>query len=201
MSTARWRAGRCWRAATKASRTDSREAASSAGSPCTGITRSSAIGVTHMCSGSVAAGGSSADTGPPSSIGRARRCGVPQHVETHVRGDLVQPGAHRGAALEAVHRLPGAEQGLLHGVLGLGARAEHAVAVGGQLPSVLVELALDVEVDEIARGGHGAQGRAVAVAVNRDRLRPAGQRIRSTAAPSTRPWARSASARSASTNG
>ena len=29
-----------------------------------------------MCSGSVAAGGSSADTGPPSSIGRARRCGV-----------------------------------------------------------------------------------------------------------------------------
>ncbi len=76
MSTARCRAGRCCRAATKASRIDSRAAATSAGSPSVLMTRLSAIGCTKVFS---ARGRSwavaTADDGPRS-IGRARRWGA-----------------------------------------------------------------------------------------------------------------------------
>ena len=65
-----------------------------------------------------------------------------QHVEAHVRRDPVEPRAQRCTALEAVETSPGAEQGLLHGVLGLERRAEHSVAVGGELRTVLFELFL-----------------------------------------------------------
>ena len=69
-----------------------------------------------------------------------------QHVEADVRRDPVEPRAQRCTALEAVETSPGAEQGLLHGVLGLERRAEHSVAVGGELRTVLFELFLCVAV-------------------------------------------------------
>src|SRR6185295_16807463 len=56
----------------------------------------------------------------------------------------VQPGTHRGAALETVVRLPRAEHRLLHGVFGLERRGEHAVAVARQIGAVLVEEATEI---------------------------------------------------------
>jgi len=64
-----------------------------------------------------------------------------EQVEADVGRDPVQPRTHRGPAGEAVGAAPGPDQGLLHRVLGVERRAEHPVAVGGQLLPVLLELA------------------------------------------------------------
>ena len=68
------------------------------------------------------------------------RAGAPvaavEHVEAHVGGDAVEPRPQLRPALEAVVGAPGAHHGLLHGVLGLERRAEHPVAVCGELPAV-----------------------------------------------------------------
>jgi hypothetical protein len=48
----------------------------------------------------------------------------------------VQPGAQRASPLEARQPAPGAQQGVLEGVLGVVDRAEHPVAVGVQRPAV-----------------------------------------------------------------
>lgn len=53
-------------------------------------------------------------------------------VEADVGGDAVEPGLHARALVEAVEGLPGAEHGLLDGVLGVEDGAEHAVAVAGE---------------------------------------------------------------------
>ncbi len=66
-----------------------------------------------------------------------------QRVQTDVGGDPVEPGAQRGAALEAAVVAPGPDHGVLDGVLGLEDRAEHAVAVPGQLRPVPLQLELD----------------------------------------------------------
>ena len=73
ISTARCRGGRCCSAATNASRTVSREAARSAGSPSAGSTRPSGIGRIQVASGSVPLIGAAALCAGPRSIGRARR--------------------------------------------------------------------------------------------------------------------------------
>jgi hypothetical protein len=70
-----------------------------------------------------------------------------QHVETHVRGDAVEPRAERRPALEVVDVAPSADHRLLHCVLGLETRTEHPVAVRGQLPPVRLEV---VEVRVVA---------------------------------------------------
>ena len=59
---------------------------------------------------------------------------VALHVDAHVGGDAVQPRPHARATLEGVRIAPGPQHRLLDGVLGLEARAEHPVAVPGQLP-------------------------------------------------------------------
>src|SRR5688500_10823441 len=64
--------------------------------------------------------------------------------EADVGGDAVEPGADRRPALEGVVRLPGAQERLLHEVLGLVGRSGHAVAVGEQLPAVGVGHRLEV---------------------------------------------------------
>ena len=63
-----------------------------------------------------------------------------EHVEADVRRDPVEPGAERRATLEPVEALPGADERVLHGVLGVERRAEHPVAVAGQLRPVLLQL-------------------------------------------------------------
>ncbi len=73
ISTARCRAGRCWRAVTNASRIDSLASASSSGLPSGGRTRSSGIGVTQRFSASWGPISPSAEWDGPMSIGRARR--------------------------------------------------------------------------------------------------------------------------------
>ena len=63
-----------------------------------------------------------------------------EHVEAHVGRDSVEPGAHGGAALETVAISPGPHEGVLHRILGIERRAEHPVAVSGQLAPMLLEL-------------------------------------------------------------
>ena len=75
-----------------------------------------------------------------------------EHVHADVRGDPVQPGLQRRAALEAVDAAPRAQHRLLHGVLGLEGRAEHPVAVAGQLAAVLLEPLLEVAGDARVAG-------------------------------------------------
>ena len=143
ISTARWRGGRCCSAATNASRIVSRATATSAGSP---SSDDEAVGDRldpghlgrHVQVPSI---GSRA--GPEIHRPRAALAAV-EHVEADVRRDPVQPRAQGRAALEAVERAPGADQRLLHRVLGLERRAEHAVAVGGQLAAMLLELGLEL---------------------------------------------------------
>ena len=77
MSAERCLAGRCWSAATKANRIDSRPAAISAGSPSRSITRPSAMGWTKVFSGWAGPSTASAcSLDGPRSIGRARRWGL-----------------------------------------------------------------------------------------------------------------------------
>ena len=71
MSTARWRAGSCWSAATNASRTDSRAPTIAAGSP-SGTTSASGIGSIQSWSG-VRRFSTIGSPAGPRSIGRARR--------------------------------------------------------------------------------------------------------------------------------
>ena len=71
-----------------------------------------------------------------------------QHVEAHVRCDPVEPGAQRRAPLEAVVALPGADEGVLHRILGLERRAEHPVAVRGQLGAV----GFEPDIELVRRG-------------------------------------------------
>ena len=66
-----------------------------------------------------------------------------EHVDAHIRGDAEQPRPQRRPPLEAVERPPGANERLLHGVLSLERRAEHPVAVAGQLGAVVLQLALE----------------------------------------------------------
>ena len=77
-----------------------------------------------------------------------------QHVEADVRGDPVEPRAECGAAFEAVVRAPRPQERLLHRVLGLERRGEHAIAVGDQLAPVLLELEL-----QLGGGGLGRERR------------------------------------------
>ena len=69
--TARWRAGRCWSAATNARRIVSRWATSSAGSV-SAVTRLVGIGSIQVTSGSVFRLDSTGSHAGPKSIGRAR---------------------------------------------------------------------------------------------------------------------------------
>ena len=67
-----------------------------------------------------------------------------QQVEADVGRDAVEPRADRRAALETVEAPPGADKRVLHRVLGLERRAEHPVAVGGQLGAMLLEPLLEL---------------------------------------------------------
>ena len=62
--------------------------------------------------------------------GRATR------VEAPVGGDPVEPGAERGASLEPAEALPGGQQRVLQGVLGILEGSEHPVAVHLELSAV-----------------------------------------------------------------
>ena len=65
-------------------------------------------------------------------------------VEADVGGDAIQPGPHRGATLVPLGRPPRPQQRLLHGVLGLVHRAQHPIAVTGQLRPVATQRRLDL---------------------------------------------------------
>ena len=75
-------------------------------------------------------------------------------IEAHVGRDPVEPRPDGRPALEAVERLPGLDQRLLHGVVGVESRPEHAVAVAPELAAVLLEL-LDRQLGG-DRAGHCA---------------------------------------------
>ena len=148
MSTARWRAGsRCRRAATNARRMDSRAALTAAGSPRTSMTFSSATGCTKACSGRVSTAFASA-TGVAGliSIGRARRCGLrtmSMHTLLAMRYSQERSDdrpSKRSIARQADHRLLD--------VLGLGSRAQHAIAEPGELTTMGLEGPVEVVAGE-----------------------------------------------------
>jgi hypothetical protein len=56
--------------------------------------------------------------------------------QTDVRGDAIEPGPNERAAVESGPAAPRAHERLLHQVLGLLERAEHAVAMHEKLPSI-----------------------------------------------------------------
>src|ERR687898_914839 len=67
-----------------------------------------------------------------------------EHVETHVRGDPVQPRTEARTTFERVIALPRAQECLLHGVLSLEGRTEHPVRISGELGPVRLEPLLEV---------------------------------------------------------
>src|SRR5205085_10466365 len=79
--------------------------------------------------------------GRPEVHGPGPALGAPNHVQADVGGDAVEPGTHRRAPLEALGAAPRPYEGLLDGVLRLERRAEHPVAVRGQMRPVWLELA------------------------------------------------------------
>jgi hypothetical protein len=92
-----------------------------------------------------------------------------QHVEADVGGNPEQPGTQRGAALEVVEPTPSAEHGLLHRVLRLKRRAEHAVAVPGQRLPLFLELLLELP-------GRGSERGLLHAVILRQPSRPPGLR-------------------------
>src|SRR4051794_40646220 len=78
---------------------------------------------------------------------------VAQRVQAPVRGDPVEPRAHRGSVLEGLEPPPSRQQRLLNEVLGVLNGAEDPVAVDLQLPPVGIgELSKRILV---TRPGHG----------------------------------------------
>ena len=77
-----------------------------------------------------------------------------QHVERDVGRNPVEPRSQRRPALEAIESAPGADEGLLHRILGVERRAEHPVAIRLELRPMLLELLL-----ELARVGLDLEGR------------------------------------------
>ena len=137
MSTARWRGGSTCSAATKASRTVSRTTACSAGSAPSGRTSRSAIGSSHAWSraGSRPAACSTARvrTGPsggPGAGGCAAGRGRRWWRSGTARSGREERPSNRSAACHARTRR------LLHRVVGVEGRPEHAVAVAGELAAV-----------------------------------------------------------------
>ena len=72
---------------------------------------------------------------------------VLQRAQARVGGDPVQPRPQRRAALELAVGPPRPDQGLLHLVLGIMDRAEHAVAVCEQLGPEWVGQAREIVAD------------------------------------------------------
>src|SRR5690606_27082912 len=79
----------------------------------------------------------------------------------HVVGDPVQPRAQCGSTLEAVVALPGLDEGVLDGVVGLRGRPEHAVAVAGELAAMALEAVSQERVEVAREDGRGHQGESV----------------------------------------
>ena len=77
----------------------------------------------------------------------------------------MQPGAKRRAALEAVKIPPGADHRVLHCVLGIEGRAEHAVAEPGQLARQLLVLRALKPAEDGGLSGRGllVYGHAVSI--------------------------------------
>ena len=137
MSTASWRGGRICRAVTKAREMDF------------GLLVAGLRAERHVdrpLEQGVGEGLEPHDLAEPGRLGRLDPGDVPllgrapagraERVEAPVGGDPVQPGADRGAPLEPAEALPGGQQRVLQGVLGVLEGAEHPVAVHLQLPAV-----------------------------------------------------------------
>ena len=140
ISAARCRGGRCCSAETNARRTVSRSIALSSGR-C-----ESGIGWSHTTSRRHVQVLDHRRAGRPEVHRPRAPLAAAQHVEADVRRDPVEPRPQRRAPLEPVVRAPGAHHRLLHRVLGLERRREHAVAVRGQLLAVLLELRADIDL-------------------------------------------------------
>ena len=104
-----------------------------------------------------------------------------QRGQADVGGDLVEPGPHRGPALEAAVGAPRPQVRLLDQVLGVVRRADHAVAVRQQLPperlGVLGEPVLLARraIRLVAQGSRASLPTVASRFQFRERLRAVGQ--------------------------
>ena len=85
--------------------------------------------------------------------GRRPRATLREQVQAGVGGDPVEPGPERRASLEGLAPAPGAQEGLLHGVLGVLERPEHPVAVHVQLAPVSLSQPRERRLVDVAQGG------------------------------------------------
>ena len=145
MRIARWRAGRCCRPATSASRTDSRATTTAAGSSAGGAIQASGSGSSHeTSSGGTGPGGRSVPSSGPVRPDGSSRIGRAARRQADVGGDRVEPGPERRPGLEPGVGPPRPQVGLLHQVLGVVRRADHAVAVRQQFPAELLGLGAEL---------------------------------------------------------
>src|SRR5258706_15576570 len=93
-------------------------------------------------------------------------------VETGVRRDAIEPGPEHGTSLETSPASPGSEKRLLHQVFRFIERAQHAVAVQVELPSI--RLGKSRECSFITRSHTGHQGRGLFRGCNADSQKLAG---------------------------
>ena len=114
-----------------------------------------------------------------SSPGQVHRAGAAlargQHAEAHVRRDAIQPRSERRTTLEAVDATPCAHERLLHGVLGLEGRSQHAIAVSRQLDAIRLQLRHGLFGRRRDHGSFGRQlthGPTIVPAVRGGRQRP-----------------------------
>ena len=188
ISTARWRAGRIWISARKPSSIVSRATTTASGSSARGATSSSSrsgIGLQPRDLGERAR--------PPR---RGGPCGGSRRGRRWWRSGTARRGSPP-PPLEVVAVAPGAQERLLHEVLGLLEGAEHAVAVDVQLALVAVDVLGELVLGD---GGHasfndgrgrGLIGRRASGAGARSPRRPparAGCRRARTATSARRPW-------------
>jgi hypothetical protein len=85
--------------------------------------------------------------------GRRLRAAFGEQVEAGVGGDPVQPGSKGRPPLEGLPPSPGAQEGLLHGVLGVLERSQHPVAVHVQLSPVPLRQAREHRLVDLGEPG------------------------------------------------
>ena len=144
---ARCRADRYCSAATNASRTPARDAATVAGSALSPASSTSGIGWSHGTSVPATSWVAGSSAGAPRPGRQRPSVAAFQRGEAHIGRNAVQPGTHGRTALKPGIGPPRPQVRLLHQVFCLFGRAQHSVTMGQQLASELARQAGELFAD------------------------------------------------------